>query len=105
MADLDSEEKETVRTGTACIIRSAEGLQIFLDKGPLEDEKGNFIWAPCLLEQSLPRQGKPSGYLLDECISVSTHSAVIDSDLLNARPAEVHGSGLVPYMMSRRPHM
>ena len=37
LADLDSEEKETVRIGTARIIRSAEGLQIFLDKGPLED--------------------------------------------------------------------
>ena len=78
---LDPEEKETVRVGTACMVRTAEAALIVLGKEPWQDELGDDVWPPVLVEQPMPRPCCPSGYLLPEMQVLDRHRAVGDSDI------------------------
>ena len=82
LSGLDQDEKETVRIGTGCIVRSAEAGQALLDRGPMIAEDGSEVWIPWLIEQPMPREDKPSGLKLDETLALDKHRAVGDSDMV-----------------------
>ena len=80
LRDLDQNEKEQVRVGTGCIVRTAEAAQLLLDQGPVHDDDGE-VWIPWVIEQPLPRPDRPSGLKLDEVLQLDEHDAVSDSNI------------------------
>ena len=81
LPNLWPEEQESVRVGTACIVRTAEAAQLLLDKGSVIGPDGKNVWIPWLFEQPMPKPDEPHGMKLNEVAPLDQHEAVANYDI------------------------